>query len=255
LDGYGFDGGFQCALKGEGLRVLAVDDIGKAGHYAADIVLNVNVGVDASFYASREPYTRLLTGADYFLFRREFTDQAATERVNPSAAKKILVTLGGSDPNNVTEKVLHLLKTLDIKTLDVTLVLGGSNPHAASVEAAAKTALFPTCVVRNAGRLSEFMAASDLAVTSVGTTAWELAFMKTPACVVVSFDYQRPFAEKMGEKAFLHLGWWESLESGDAAVRLEELIGDKNARDLMSEAGRNQVDGKGADRVLREMLS
>ena len=62
LDGYHFDADFQRAVKTAELRLLVFDDTAHATHYAADFVLNQNLGASASLYPHRDPTTRLLLG-------------------------------------------------------------------------------------------------------------------------------------------------------------------------------------------------
>src|ERR1700680_624425 len=60
VDGYQFGADYQRQLKAAGLKLLFVDDNGHTGHYSADLVLNQNAHANASFYGSREPYSRLV---------------------------------------------------------------------------------------------------------------------------------------------------------------------------------------------------
>src|SRR5437879_1626910 len=72
VDGYCFAPDFVRTLKRSGLRVLFVDDDGRFGFYAADVVLNQNVLANAAMYSNREPFTSLLLGPEYVLLRPEF---------------------------------------------------------------------------------------------------------------------------------------------------------------------------------------
>ena len=73
VDGYHFGAEYQRVLKRARLSVLCVDDMGHADAYAADIVLNQNLGVGESLYHGRcGRSTRLLLGSRYVLLRREY---------------------------------------------------------------------------------------------------------------------------------------------------------------------------------------
>src|ERR1051326_8299174 len=122
LDGYHFSGGFQRRIKEDGLRLLALDDYGHAEHYWADLVLNQNLYARAETYRNREPHTELLLGTEFALLRHEFSKWRGWRRVVPECASKILVTLGGSDPDNVTLRVIQALALLAIEPLQVAVV-------------------------------------------------------------------------------------------------------------------------------------
>ena len=119
LDGYAFDSAYQKIIKDAGLNLLLIDDNGSMGHYYADIVLNQNIHANKELYQDKEPYVRLLLGTKYVLLRAEFLNWHGLKREIPKTARNILVTLGGSDPENVTLKVIKGIQETGIDNLNV----------------------------------------------------------------------------------------------------------------------------------------
>ena len=109
MDGYRFDSEYQRNLKNAGLKLLFVDDLGQCEHYFADLVLDQNVHASEKMYQRREPYTRLLLGSGYAMLRREFQAMREWRREIPAVGRTLLITMGGSDPDNFT---LRLIKAL-----------------------------------------------------------------------------------------------------------------------------------------------
>ena len=132
VDGYQFNADYQRALKAAGFKVLFLDDYGHAAHYSADLVLNQNAYADEKMYDARESYTRLLLGPSYCLLRREFTSWRGWKREIAPIGRKVLVTMGGSDPDNFTATVIEGLRSLP--NIEATVVVGGSNPHIESLQ-------------------------------------------------------------------------------------------------------------------------
>ena len=128
LDGYHFDLDCQRQIKQAGRRLLVIDDTAHLGHYYADVVLNQNINAEQLDY-SCEPYTRLLLGTRYVLLRSEFLAWLGWQREIPKVARKVLVTLGGSDPDNQTLKVVRALQQVDVDGLEAMIVVGASNLH------------------------------------------------------------------------------------------------------------------------------
>ena len=112
VDGYQFDVEYQRKLKAAGLKLLVVDDTGHAGAYVADLVLDQNAHATKDLYQLREPYTVLLLGPRYALLRREFKTWRAWKREIAPIARKVLVTVGGTDPGNLTIRVIRALRML-----------------------------------------------------------------------------------------------------------------------------------------------
>ena len=129
VDGYQFSPKYLRRLKELGCAVLSIDDCGYAGPYCADVVLNQNAYADKSFYPESEASTRLLLGLRYLLLRREFRERAGhRERATAPRAAKLLVTLGGSDPDNAARTVLEFLAVPERRFSRSALYPGSKQP-------------------------------------------------------------------------------------------------------------------------------
>ena len=242
VDGYHFDADFQRAIKTAGVRLLVVDDYGHASHYSADYILNQNLYATAGLYTQREPHTRLLLGTRYALLRQQFNEWRGWEREFPSVARKVLVTLGGSDPDNVTGKIVDALT--QISGLEVKALIGGSNPHREQLQSKIRNPESKISFAVDAPNMPELMAWADVAVAAGGTTCWELAFMGLPSLVLVLADNQRAVADALDAAAVARKTTPERV-AGDLA----SLQADLDSRRAMSHLGRKLVDGDGVARV------
>ncbi len=253
LDGYAFDGDFQDGLVADGHRVLAIDDHGHAGHYGAQVVLNANADADPGFYAERAPGSRLLLGLRYALLRAEFRDRPTPDGPQPQRARRVAITFGGSDPDNVSVQVLEGLAAVP-GPLDVLLVVGGANPHEASLRAAAARCPHAVEVAVDVADMAARLAACDLAVTAAGGTLLELARVGTPAIAIVVADNQAPGACALAEAgAVVNLGRHEILDPDAIAAAVAVLAGDADRREALVRRATALVDGQGAARVLETL--
>ncbi|MEO1067891.1 MAG: UDP-2,4-diacetamido-2,4,6-trideoxy-beta-L-altropyranose hydrolase, partial [Cyanobacteria bacterium J06638_6] len=166
VDGYHFGADYQYWLKAADLQVLMLDDYGHASHYWADVVLNQNITAEEGLYPSREPYTKLLLGTRYVLLRQEFWPWRTWHREIPAVAKKVLVTLGGSDPDNVTLTVIQALQKAEIAGLEAVVVVGGSNPHYGELMQVVKGWEGSITLKQNVTNMPELMAWADLAIAA-----------------------------------------------------------------------------------------
>jgi len=254
LDGYHFDEIYQKQVKDYGHKLLVIDDMAHLKHYYADIVLNQNLHAGQLPY-SCEPYTRLLLGTRYVLLSREFLIWKDWKREIQEKVKRILVTMGGSDSNNNTLKVIQALQDMDMP-LEATVVIGASNPHTEALEAAVGQGRLPIRLIRDAGNMPELMAWADVAISSAGTTVWEMAFMGLPALVIVAAENQIDIGQGV-EKAGTaqNLGWFADVNKDGISTGLRALLADKERRQEMSRRGRELVDGNGAERVYAALVA
>jgi len=253
VDGYHFDGDYQRRLQAAGLKVLCVDDNGGAEHYFADVILNQNLHADAAWYTACEPSTQLLLGPRYALLRREFMPWREWRREVPETARKVLVTLGGSDPENVTLQVVQGLQLLPARDFEAVVVVGAGNPHYSALGRAAQAARFPIRLERNAAHMPDLMTWAEVAVSAAGSTCWELARMGVPTVALVCADNQRRLAEGLeAAGVVLNLGWHAHVTPAHIAEALSELSGSAS-RAAMASKGQAVVDGLGPLRVVRHM--
>ena len=251
IDGYNFGGEYQKIIKGDGLRLLMLDDYGHAEHYYADIVLNQNISADERLYVHREPYTQLLLGVKYTLLRREFWQWRGWKREIPTVARLVLVTLGGSDADNVTLKVIQALQLVELDDLEVVVVVGGSNPHYEQLKSVCLDAKFLIHLKRNVTNMPDLMAWADVAIAAGGSTNWELAFMGLPSIILVLADNQRAISLELGKtKVAVNLGWHEDISVTEIGSTVAQLLINTDMRAEIVKNSQKLVDGEGYKQVL-----
>jgi UDP-2,4-diacetamido-2,4,6-trideoxy-beta-L-altropyranose hydrolase len=254
IDGYHFDAAYQRRLADAGRQTLFLDDHGHAAHYSADLVLNQNAYAQAETYAQRDPHTRLLLGCKYALLRSEFWPWRGRQRQIAPEVRRVLVTLGGADPENVTLRVIRAFEQIRQPELELTVIVGASNPHHAALADAAAHSPHTVRLLRNVTDMPALMAEADLAVTASGSTCWELLFMGLPALLIEIADNQRPVAQSLAElDVGVRLGWHTDLDVERMHAAFAGLLHDPARRQAMAAYGQQLVDGYGGARVVQQL--
>lgn len=251
VDGYQFSGEYHASIRRRGCRVLVVDDCGSCGPDGVDVVLNQNLHAREEMYRDLGSDKELLLGTKFAMLRREFVRWRGWRREIAPMGRKILITMGGSDPGNCSAQVCGVLRELDIEGVEMRIAVGSSNPHAASLRGMAEK-LGGAIGVEQNGDMPELMAWADVAVSSAGSTCWELCMLGLPSVLLVVAANQEPVARELGR-----MGVAMDASSGAARDRLgdrvRELLLSSAMREEMSQRGRNLVDGRGAERVVASM--
>jgi UDP-2,4-diacetamido-2,4,6-trideoxy-beta-L-altropyranose hydrolase len=251
LDGYHFDSGYQRQIRAAAHHLLVIDDMAHLNHYHAELLLNQNVGADLNYRCDRD--TALLLGTEFSMLRAEFESWQNWQRVIPEVARRILVSFGGSDPHNVTLKVIRALQRSP-EPWEARIIVGPANAHYAELQEAVGAS--PNLqLAHDPSNIPELMAWADLAVSAAGSTSWELAFMALPAVVLSLADNQEGIARGLAEKgAAVNLGWHEDVSEEMLAQAINSMAASPERRRAMSIRAREMVDGRGADRVVAAML-
>ena len=117
-DGYLFDTTYQTNIRSLGVKLVCIDDI-HSFHFVADAVINQADSVTDGQY-SAEPYTKLCLGFSYAMLRPPFYNHSRQANNLPG---DIFICFGGSDPCNITLKVLNSVAGLNDVT-SVQVVIG-----------------------------------------------------------------------------------------------------------------------------------
>lgn len=254
LDGYRFDPEYEAGVCGRGFGVLYVDDLGDRRH-AVDIILNPNLTATKSQYAGQHNDTQLLLGTEYSLLRREFRKWRDWNREIAPVSKKILVTLGGTTPEDLAFCILEALDNIQHQFERVVFVLGASSREPASLKAGAEKLEGKMSFVWAATDMATLMAEADVAIAAAGSTCWEMCFMGLPALIVDVAENQTSEAMELYRQGYAeYLGSGTALRPQKLAAELTELLGAQEMRREISQRCRRLVDGRGAERVVAAMI-
>ena len=162
-------------------------------------------------------------GPRYAILREEFAGVHPGPLVTP--AQTVLVTFGGTDPNNLTVLALGALP----RDLRVFVALGSGYCHQSD---AALHARYDECfqefiVRREVRHMSELMLACDAAVTSCGRTIYELAACGVPMLCLPQNAWERAHVPNAARMAALVV---ESREPPAIQAALATLLSDGDYR-------------------------
>jgi UDP-2,4-diacetamido-2,4,6-trideoxy-beta-L-altropyranose hydrolase len=257
VDHYGIDAAWERAVAGPGTRVGVIDDRTDRPH-ACVLLLNQNHGARAEDYAGLVPAgAQVLAGTAFALLRPEFADLRGASLARRDTPLRpggvLLVSMGGSDPDNATGAVLAALAEVGLpEGWRLCVVMGGQAPHLDSVRAQLAALPMPHDLVVDTPHMAQLMADADLAIGAAGTTSWERCTLGLPCLVAVLAENQVALAE-----ALIAAGAARPLRLSSAAGRarfaadLAELCGTGNARSEMSRRAAAVADGTGVARVVQ----
>lgn len=236
VDGYGFAPPLLADWRGHTGCLAVMDDNGEHRGTPVDLVINPNPHAGPALYDGwTGPEFRL--GSAYAPLRKEFRTSAAAV---PPEARRILVTLGGSDPLQLTDHIINSLQDIEDR-LEITAVLGGmaAEPEVRPEGRHAVTLL------RDVADMSALMRRAGMAISAAGSSLWELAHLGVPTIALTVAENQVAAAKAAADQGMLLLATRETV-----ARETRRLLGDDARRGALAAAGRQLVDGRGAERIM-----
>lgn len=231
------------ALTEAGRKVILLDNVSGADH--AHQVVVPSPFKPAGFHGGN-----IHSGGDYVIIGPDFIEKRHTEEKLPwGSPLKVLVTMGGADPFNLTEQVVRSLKGLS--AVEATVVMGpASEPSGGLLELVEKTPGFT--LERDVKDMAGLMNSHHIAFTAVGTTLWELAYMGVPSVVIANYrEDERDLNEINRLGVGSALGCFEDITPELIRFTVERYATDHDHWERVSEAASHLVDGMGAVRTAR----
>ena len=247
VDGYHFDYNYQKYVKGIGLSLLCVDDYNYSGRWCCDVVLNQNLDSEKMMhYVNDQEDAHVMAGANFCLLREEFLKKVPKKCCRKQIAN-VLVTLGGTDANNVTKKVLSILNQSCKRFLNIRVLCGASNVHYDDL-CSFKTH-HNVVVMRGTTDMEQQYEWADGVISAGGSTCWEWLYYGLPAAIVTLAKNQLPIIQALTNKRKVALSLGD-LKDYDAHI-ISDVESWLDAPDsiLDRELSKTLIDGFGAERV------
>jgi UDP-2,4-diacetamido-2,4,6-trideoxy-beta-L-altropyranose hydrolase len=256
VDHYAIDALWETGLRPFATRIMAIDDVADRSH-VCDLLLDQNLyrEPELRYRGKVGGDCRLLLGPRYALLREEFSAGRRYPGKRTGSVGRILVFFGGADPENVTGKALDAIRSLQRADIQVDVIIGSSNPHREALERQCSHMENMTCYFQ-VTNMAEFMDKADLALGGGGTTTWERCAMALPAVVISLARNQQTIAEAVASTgAITYLGPSAEVAVEDIRDALAEICSHPEKLQEQGRISGRLVDGRGAERVVAEMVN
>ena len=219
-------------IKDNHIRLITFDDRG-TGSSLADLNIAALVFEHKGKLAGR----RVLTGVEYLVLNKEI-DKYKRLRTK---CENIIVTMGGSDTNGVTMKVIAILQKYNKKA---TIILGPSFLHWESL----RKSLNDNFVVKvGVPSLIQEFAKYDVAITGGGVTPFEANASGLP-CIIIASELHEieigRYLEQTGSSVFA--GFHENINAEIVSMEFEI--------EKMSKSGMALIKTNAIEKIYGEML-
>lgn len=250
VDSYDIDAEYLTRIRDACNILVAIDDNADR-RLPVDVVINGNAYAPSLMYEVL-PETVLLLGARYAMLRKEFRPTSVRRIEGP--ATRILITIGGSDPSNLTPKLVDMVLS-EKADLQLDVVVGPFFDQRDSITEATADKRDQIQVHYNPGDMRSLMVQADMAITGGGQTTYELAATGTPALAILTADNQQQNLKALdGLGTLVFAGCRDDVDLIEkSSSRFALLVNDTERRSEMSRRGRELVDGLGAERLARAL--
>lgn len=176
VDGYQYPVDLFKGLDDNGTKYGIIDDYGETSALNPIFIVNQNPSATLDLYSSRFPNSRLFLGLDYCLIRQEIREARGLSVED----EHVMVSLGGSDPLNLSLVVARVLSKLNIKTH----VAVGPLVSEREILLQAIKGLRGVRLV-NQDEFVTSLSTARIAVLGAGSALWEAAYLAKPTIGII----------------------------------------------------------------------
>lgn len=217
-------------------------------NFNVDFIINQNIGAE-EFKYKVDKDTKLFLGTKYTMLREEFRN-TPIRSINKDVSD-IMLTLGGSDVNGITNTILDYIKDLQF---NFHVVVGPSfEEH--NIENLKKIeGLKSNIKLYFNPNMIEIMNKCDITISACGSTLYELSSLGVPTIGVIIADNQANIAKKMEkENLILNLGFYNSLKKEDFINSINFLMSNYLFRVNMSKNQQKIINKNGVSKLAYEI--
>ena len=250
IDHYALGELWQNAIRPYVNFIMVIDDLANRTH-DADLLLDQNYLIKTDSYEHLVPFgCNLLMGAKFALIRDEFLqyrDQSLA-KIRPKNVKSLVISMGGSDPNNMSEHILQELALCsDNQFNNITLIVGEQNKHRQQLESFIQTLDLNISLKVGVTNMAQILSQTDLVIGAAGSSSWERCCLGIPTIQVVLAENQKLIAD--------------NLSSNDIAILYiknklcQQIKKIESQLQYFSQNASNVCDGLGTQRVIQTILN
>lgn len=184
-------------------------------------------------------------GRSYLIFSKSF--ETFLEKEFNYSPKSVLITMGGSDPCNITWKVFNAVKKLNQYNFIILLSKFNQFYNQIITEADEKANI---SVLSFSPHIARLMHNADIVILNGGVTRYESCLTKTPFIAISIHDVQFNITKEIADYGVgVNLGVYKKLTENEIAQSVKDLMGDDRKRFAMYKKMKSLIDCKGVERV------
>jgi UDP-2,4-diacetamido-2,4,6-trideoxy-beta-L-altropyranose hydrolase len=252
IDNYDLDIKFENHFRKKFNLIGVIDDLANRPHNC-DFLIDQTIGRNPEDYSDLVPSNcKVLAGPHFGLLSKFYSPLREKNRaIKPNLTcktKKIIISFGGGDIENVTGLVLSLLPYHPlISSLEV--VIGSANIHQKSLKEIALKNKNKVNLHIGLPDLASLLSVSDIAIGAGGVNALERCVFGIPSLLVEIAENQKFVIQGLlAAKAGIFLGKPKDISINSLTEKLNILL-EPQTYNAMSFAASHLCDGKGCNRV------
>lgn len=253
VDHYGLDWVWESNIKCVSMTVI--DDLANRRHQCSLLI-------DQSLKNTKLDYEKLIDcvfdfiGGNIVILRDEF---GTGQTWNTLESGKVLVCMGGADPQSYTLKILEQIVFSHKKcsgpqaVKELNVIIGSASSDYERVMSLACTTKLKVSILSTPENISQLMLMSDLCILSCGTMILEACALGVPAIGVAVANNQKITADFLANARAIKLYDFENETGPNVYTLIASLINNSQELSIYSSKSRTMVLSRSSEKIARRL--
>jgi len=232
-------------LKCRGRKVVLIDN-NTAAAELADLTVAPSI-----YFDEKKDYLGpgFIGGSEYLIIGDSFiAARQESLSLGFSLPLQVLVSMGGADPNHITEKVAAALLGMD--NIEVDVAIGHASKPDESLFRLEKEGRGKLRLHKGLTDLAPLMIGAHVAFTALGTTINELVFMGVPPVVISNYFDDSHDLDRLRElKVGVAMDHYSDCDQAGIRAAVKGFVEDRSGWESMRGRAAALTDGLGAGRI------
>ena len=260
VDHYQLASDWESTLRDSVDQIMVIDDLANRSH-DCDVLLDQGRASETAYADWVNDKTKLLIGPKYALLRPDFLEWRKSSYLKrqsfPNSHGKqirILISLGGSDIDNYTQRILNVLtECFPVECFFLQIIVGSQYQSVDLLKKHIAMSHHKVEMLSAVNNMAELMTGVDLVIGAAGISSWERCSLGVPAITLCVAENQRENCQVLAanEAAFVMDG---ERAVSEVAYALREYLTEQERIKLMVNNAYNLSDGLGCHRVGQLLL-
>ena len=231
------------------ITIVITDESEKMDNINADIVLNGNPNQLEYNYDNYS--AKYLVGPSYFIMDNDYS---IIENNQPNGEiRNILVTLGGSDHNNLLFDVLKVIDSI-YENINIIIITTKASGYINRLKKLLNSLVNTTELYIDVNSISHYWTKCDIAITAGGNTLFERISTRTPGATVCQLERQMEISDcfmKLGVN--YNIGMGAELSQNEMENNFRVFFGDLELHKQQYLNAKNVISGDGIKLMMEEL--
>lgn len=241
---YDVDQDYTHIIRSKGVPLAVITDDSYKRIINSDVVINGNPCQKSEYY--KDEKATYFIGPKYFIMNKAFSKRTY---LKGNETSNILLTLGGSDHNNLIFKVLSALEKISIDK-KITIVTSKATGYLDQLKEFISTLKLNVHLLADIQNLKNEFDNCSFSITAGGNTLFERIASQRPGATICQLQRQMEIADRFDDlNVNKNIGYGPDLSEEEIFEKLNDCLNNKKDH-IKQEAEIGRIlDGKGLSRV------